>query len=125
VAHLQLHPLDAEAREQLALIYADHYNRMDLATDQYEQLITCPNQPQKRVVGWLNSLADLQIRHDADYDTVRATVQRIIDLFPNSAPAGVAASRITHLKLELKGRQKGQSVKLGTYEQDIGLKMNR
>lgn len=122
VNHIQLHPLDAEARERLASIYADHYNRMDLATDQYEQLITCPNQPQKRVVNWLNALADLQIRHGANYDTVRATVQRIIDLYPNSAPAGVAASRIAHLKLELKGQQQNHSVKMGTYEQDIGLK---
>lgn len=125
VGHLQSHPLDGEAREKLALIYASHYNRMDLATDQFEQLITCPNQPQKRVVNWINSLADLQIRHGANYDTVRATVQRIIDLYPNSAVAGVAESRITHLRLELKGQQKTQSVKMGTYEQDIGLKMNK
>lgn len=122
VKHIQSHPLDAEARERLALIYADHYNRMDLATDQYEQLITCPNQPQKRVVNWLNALADLQIHHGANYDTVRATVQRIIDLYPNSAVAGVATSRIAHLKLELKGQQDVRSVKMGTYEQDIGLK---
>jgi tetratricopeptide (TPR) repeat protein len=123
VQHLQAHPLDGEARERLAVIYATHYNRLDLATDQYEQLITCPNQPQKRVVSWLHSLADLQIRNGANYETVRATVQRIIDLYPNSAVAGVAASRIAHLKLELKGQQQSaHSVKMGTYEQDIGLK---
>lgn len=123
VEHLQLHPLDAEAREKLAVIYADHYKRMDLAVDQLEQLIVHPNQPSKRVIHWLNLLADLQIRHAANYDTVRATVQRIIDLFPKSGAAEVAASRITHLRLELKGQEKSQSVKLGSYEQDIGLKM--
>lgn len=122
VAHLQMHPLDGEARERLAAIYANHYNRMELAVDQYEQLISCPNQPQKRVVNWINSLADLQIRHGADYETVRATVQRIIDLFPKSAASDVAANRIAHLKLELKGQLKVESVKMGTYEQDIGLK---
>ena len=123
VTHLQVHPLDAEAREKLAIIYADHYNRMDLATDQLDQLIAHPNQPQKRVVHWLNQLADLQLRHGANYDTVRATLQRIIDLYPGAPPAEVAASRITLLKLELKGKEKGTGVKLGTYEQDIGLKM--
>ena len=125
VAHLQAHPLDAESRERLAVIYADHYNRMDLASDQLEQLITHPNQPPKRVVHWLNLLTDLQVRHGANYDTVHATVQRIVDLFPNSAASEVAANRIIHLKLELKGKQKGQAVKLGTYEQDIGLKTKR
>ena len=122
VTHLQSHPLDAESREKLAVIYADHYNRMDLATDQLEQLITHPNQSQKRIVHWLNLLTDLQIRHGANYETARPTLQRIVDLFPNSAPAGVAANRIAHLKLELKARQTSASVKLGTYEQDIGLK---
>jgi len=122
VEHLQSHPLDAESRANLAVIYADHYDRMDLAADQLEQLITYPNQPAKRVVQWLNLLADLQMRHGAKYDAVRATVQRVIDLFPGSPAAEMAANRIVHLKLELKGKEKSQSVKLGSYEQDIGLK---
>ena len=123
VTHLQAHPLDAEAREKLAIIYADHYQRMDLATDQFEQLITHPHQPPKRVVHWVNLLADLQMRHGANYDTVRATLQRAIDLFPDAASASVTANRIALLKLELKGREKVSEVKLGTYEQDVGLKM--
>jgi TolA-binding protein len=123
VAHLRSHPLDTEAREKLAVIYADHYNRLDLATDQFEQLITHPNQPSKKVVHWLNKLADVQIRHGVKHDLVRETVQRIIDLYPNTAAAELAASRIALLKLELKGKAQGQAVKLGSYEQDIGLKM--
>ena len=66
VKHLEQHPLDIEAREKLAIIYADHYGRLDLATDQLEQLIQEPNQPAKLVVHWLNLLADLQIRGGAD-----------------------------------------------------------
>lgn len=125
VEHLKSHPLDAESRERLAVIYADHYNRLDLASDQLEQLITYPNQPGKRVAHWLNLLADLQIRHGINYDTIRATLQRIVDLFPDLAAAEIARNRIVHLKLELKGKQKVESVKLGTYEQDIGLKTKR
>jgi outer membrane protein assembly factor BamD (BamD/ComL family) len=122
VEHLKAHPLDSESREKLALIYAHHYNRLDLAADQLEQLITYPNQPTKRVAHWLNLLTDLQIRYAPNYDTARATLQRIIDLFPSTAPAEMAANRITLLKLEFKGKEKIRDVKLGTYEQDIGLK---
>jgi hypothetical protein len=122
VAHLEAHPLDTEAREKLAVIYADHYGRLDLAADQFEEMIGHPNQPPKRVINWLNSLADLQLRHNAPYETVHATVQRIVDLFPGTAAAATAMSRLDHLKLELKGQTQGASVKLGTYEQDIGLK---
>jgi len=45
---------------------------------QLDQLITHPNQPQRRVVQWLNKLADLQVRHGANYDTVRATLQPLL-----------------------------------------------
>lgn len=122
VKHLEEHPLDTEAREKLAVIYADHFGRLEMAADQLEQLIAHPGQPAKRVVHWLNLLADLQMKHSASYETVRPTLQRIVDLFPNSAAATTAASRIAHLKLELKGKEKSQDVKLGSYEQDIGLK---
>jgi hypothetical protein len=49
-------------------------------------------------------------------------LQQIVDLFPNSAAANTTASRIAHLKLEMKGKEKSQDVKLGSYEQDVGLK---
>jgi tetratricopeptide (TPR) repeat protein len=122
VKHLQDHPLDAEAREKLAVLYADHYGRLDLAADQLEQLIAHPNQPARQVVHCLNLLADLQIRHSAGYETIRQTLQRIIDLYPNAASAQLTRNRLDLLKLELKGKQNAQAVKLGEYEQDIGLK---
>jgi len=122
VEHLEQHPQDTEAREKLAAIYADHYGRLDLATDQLDQLINQPNQPAKLVVHWLNLLADLQLRHGAAYDTVLQTLEQIIERYPNLAAAGIARNRIDLLKLELKAKQTNQSVKLGAYEQNIGLK---
>ena len=119
---MEEHPLDTEAREKLALIYADHYGRLDLASDQLEQMISQPNQPARLVVHWLNLLADLQIRSGSDYETVKATVQRIIDRDPELAAAGIARNRLALLKLEMKARKKSEDVKMGTYEQNIGLK---
>jgi outer membrane protein assembly factor BamD (BamD/ComL family) len=122
VQHLEQHPFDSEAREKLAIIYADHYQRLDLAADQLDQLIELPNQPAKGVVHWLNLLADLQIRHGADYDIIHQTLERIVDRYPDHAAADLARTRMDLLKLELKGKVKNQDVKLGTYEQNIGLK---
>ena len=122
IKQLEQHPLDTEAREKLAILYLDHYGRLDLASGELEQLITMPHQPHRLVVHWLNLLADLQIRSGADYETVRDTLQRIIDLDPGLASASNAQSRIALLKLELKAKQKSQTVKLGSYEQNIGLK---
>jgi len=122
VKHLEQHPLDTEAREELAKIYADYYQRLDMATIELNQLIEMPNQPAKRVAHWLNLLADLQVRHGADYETVRGTLERIIERFPDLAAGEMARTRLGKLKLELKGQKGTSDVKLGVYEQNIGLR---
>jgi len=123
VKHLEQHPLDTEAREKLAILYAAHYKRLDMAAIELAQMINEPNQPPKLVAHWLNLLADLQIRGGADYDTVRQTLEKIIEHFPKMAVAELARTRLAHLKLEMKGQQKETpGTKLGVYEQNIGLK---
>jgi hypothetical protein len=122
VKHLEQHPLDTEAREKLAIIYARHYKRLDLATLELAELINEPSQPTKRVAHWLNLLADLQIHGGADYETVRDTLEKIIERFPGLPVADLALSRLNRLKLEMKGKQETSDVKLGVYEQNIGLK---
>ena len=123
VKHLELHPLDAEARERLAIIYARHYKRLDLATLELKQLAEQPNQPHKLVAHWMNLLADLQIHGGADYETVRDTLLKIVEMFPDLPVAQIARSRLDRLKLEFKGQSKPPENKtLGVFEQNIGLK---
>ena len=125
VKHLEQHPLDTDAREKLAILYVDHYQRLDLARDQLEQMINQPAQPARLIAHWLNLLADLEIRSGCDYDTVSQTVQRVVDLDPESPAANVARNRLAKVRLELKSKEQKQPVKLGTYEQNIGLKGRR
>jgi tetratricopeptide (TPR) repeat protein len=122
VKHLEQHPLDTEARERLAGIYASHFKRLDLAEEQLEQLINQPNQTSKNVVRWLNLLADLQVQHGGEPEQVKRTLQRIMDLYPESSAAQKAERRMQVVKLEFKGKEKSQAVQLGSYEQNIGLK---
>jgi tetratricopeptide (TPR) repeat protein len=123
VKHLEQHPLDGEAREKLAIIYARHYKRLDLATLELNQLIEQPNQPNKLVAHWLNLLADLQIHGGAGYEAAFETLSKIVERFPELPVAQVAQSRLNRLKLEFKGREeKTPGKKLGVYEQNIGLK---
>lgn len=121
VKHLESFPLDAEAREQLAAIYVDHYHRLDLAQDQFEQLMQQPDRPLKLLARWLNMLADLQVRAGADYETVKQTLERIVALDPSHPAAENARKRINLLKFGLKSKASAPAVKLGTYEQNLGL----
>ncbi len=125
VAHLGEHPLDTEVRERLALLYAEFYQRTDLALGEIEQLIALPNQTTKDVVRWLNLLADIQLRFGNDIPGATATLHRIISLFPETASADKAKTRLAYLKLELKGKEVSRSVALGTYEGDLGLKPSK
>ncbi|MBI2928796.1 MAG: tetratricopeptide repeat protein [Verrucomicrobia bacterium] len=122
VKHLQQFPYDNEAREKLALIYARHYQRLDLAADQLEQLIAVANQPAHEVIRWLNLLADLQLKLGGDLAAARATLQRIVDGFPDSAAAETTGRRLAYLQTESKANKEGRVVKLGSYEQNLGLK---
>jgi tetratricopeptide (TPR) repeat protein len=115
-AHLQEHPLDHEAREQLAAIYAGDYGRLDLATDQVEQLVALPGESPRHVARWLNMLVDFQLHCTGATEAAAATLHRIIDLFPNSAHAQKARDRLTTLALELKRYEKSRVVKLGSHE---------
>lgn len=123
VAQLEKYPQDSEAREKLAMIYAEHYQRLDLAADQLQQLIEQPHQPAKQVVRWANLLADLQIKHGHDAAAATETLNRLMEKFPGTASATQAEQRLARLKIEAKGQEAPPStVKLGTYEQKLGLK---
>jgi len=71
------------------------------------------------VAHWLNLLADLQIQSGADYETVRQTVQRIIDRDPTFAAADIRPKPLGRLKMEMKSVTRRKPLELGTYEQNI------
>jgi outer membrane protein assembly factor BamD (BamD/ComL family) len=114
-------PQDAEAREELAKIYADHYHRMDLASDQIEQLISTTGAGQKEVTRWLNLLADLHLRVDQDRSGAEAALRRVVSLYPKSAVASQAETRIAYLDSEMLKNKTSQALKLGSYEDNMGL----
>ena len=122
VKHLEQHPHDSEVRERLAIIYAKDFKRLDLATLELTQLINESRHTPKQVAHWLNLLANFQVELGADVATVAATLEKIVSQFPDSPVAELAQRRLARLNLEFKGQEKTPGVKLGVYEQNIGLK---
>jgi len=122
VKHLEAHPHDSEVREKLAMIYARDFKRLDLATLELNQLINESRHSSKQIANWLNLLANFQIALGADVATVRATLEQIVERFPNLSVAEIAQRRLAHVQSELNGQKETSSVKLGVYEQNIGLK---
>lgn len=125
VKHLQEHPHDSEVREKLAVLYAREFKRLDLATMELAQLINEPKHKPKQTAQWLNLLANFQIELGADVATVRETLEQIVARFPDLPVAELAQRRLARLENEFKGLQKSSSVKMGVYEQNIGLKYGK
>ena len=120
VRRLQEHPLDTEARERLAMLYAGQPGRLDWAEAQLEELLQMPRQPANRVAHWLNLLADVQLRNGAGYPTVRRTLQRIVDLDPSASAALLARRRINLLPLAVKGQQPVSPVRQNNRDPNSG-----
>ncbi|HRZ56333.1 MAG TPA: hypothetical protein P5525_12850, partial [Candidatus Paceibacterota bacterium] len=123
VRQLERFPLDSQAREELALVYACDFGRLDLAAEQLEQLVAQPCAPEAQVTRWLNLLAELQAREGGDVALARQTLERIIERSPESGAAEAARRRMATIGLELRAKKESRAVALGSYEKRLGLKM--
>lgn len=119
---LEAQPSDNEAREQLAILYARQFNRLDMAAELIEQMLAQEGAPVSHRVHWLNLLADLQITVALDSTAARKTLQRIIDIAPGSVDAGKASQRMLFVDRDVRNQKAGTTFHVGEYEQNIGLK---
>lgn len=123
--HLAEHPHDPVERETLAILYARNFKRLDLAEAELEQLINKTTHKPRQVAHWLNLLANFQIELGADAATVRGTLEKIVERFVGLPVAEITQRRLALLNNEFRGRQETTIVKLGVYEQNLGLKYGR
>lgn len=122
---LAAHPQDTEARERLAVLYAQQLQRLDLAREQFEWLVRHHLDAPQKVAHWLHRLADLQVQAGESQETVRGTLQSIVELYPDLAVAETARARLARLPLEIRGRQRRPAVALGQYETNLGVRRGR
>lgn len=122
VGHLELHPKDRDAREELAVLYAHAMRDVPLAVEQLEFLLRQAGQNRQYAVKCLNLLADFQIKVAGDLKAAEAALDRIIKKYPGSPAAEQAGRRRMLLGRELKGNEKSRDVSLGSYERDMGLR---
>ncbi len=94
---LEQHPLDNDTREKLACVYFERYDQPKQAWTELNTLIQRPFQQSRDVCRWLNLAADWHVKLE-NIAGARAAMQQIIALFPSTALAETAASRLTKWK---------------------------
>jgi tetratricopeptide (TPR) repeat protein len=122
VRQLEQHPNDTDTRERLALLYAEQFQRADLAADQLEQLTTFPNESPAHIARWLDLLATVHVRYGRNLEAAQAALRQIIERYPGTALASRADSRLATLHTELRSGEAAVFKRMGVYEKDLGLK---
>ena len=120
--HLEVHPQDRAAREELAGLHANHRHDAARAVEQLECLLRQPGHDKQNIVRWLNLVADYHIRLGHDIAAAEAALAKISQRYPGSPAATQAERRKMLLSRELKGNEKSRDIHLGSYEKDLGLR---
>ena len=120
---VEMHPDSISNREELAALFLDHTKQPAMALRQYEHLLALSGTTIHQKTAWLNKLADIQVKSGESYETIRATLERVVALDPRAAPAARAQQRISYLHIELRSvNRKTKRLQLGSYDEDLGLK---
>jgi tetratricopeptide (TPR) repeat protein len=124
-ATLELHPLDFDTREQLATLLAEHHRAVEEARREIEFMIRQPTATPRQIKKWLNLEVDLEAKFGAYSTQAEEPLRRLIRMYPGSAAAEVAQTRLGSLKKEFRQVDHDLAVQLGDYEKDLGLRSGR
>lgn len=105
VERLKRNPNDVSAREELARIFAEQLEKVDLALEQIELLLGMPEQPAQKAAEWLALMAAWQLRYRHDQPAAQKIMKQIVREYPQSAQAFAAERRLKLMEMEERIRQ--------------------
>src|SRR6266542_4931132 len=116
-------PGDFTGMLMLAEVQAENLNDLPGAEVTIERLLTDSEPSAVNFSLALNRLADWQLKFAQDPDSARRTLERVIQLFPETEQAYLATQRIAHLTTSemLAEKKEPHRIKLGQYQENIGL----
>jgi tetratricopeptide (TPR) repeat protein len=105
VRRLETNPDDVTAREELARLWGEDLNQVEMAAEQLELLLAMPGIPSAKAAEWLGLQASWHLRFPQNLLAARATMERLIRLYPKTSQAIAAQRRLNFMDLEAKMRQ--------------------
>jgi len=105
VQRLETNPDDITAREELARLWAEDLGQVEMAVEQLEWLLAMPGISSAKAAEWLGLQASWHLRFPQNLLAARATMERLIRLYPKCSQAIAAQRRLNLLDLEAKMRQ--------------------
>jgi tetratricopeptide (TPR) repeat protein len=105
VQQLQNNPNDIAAREELARLWAEDLDQVDMGVEQLDLLLAMPGASSAKAAEWLGLLASWHLRFPQNLAAARTAMEQLIRLHPQSPQAFAAQRRLNLLDLEAKMRQ--------------------
>jgi hypothetical protein len=105
VQRLKTNPNDVAAREELARLWAEELDQVDMAEEQLNLLLAMPGAVPAKAAEWLGLLASWHLRFPQDLVAARTAMERLIRQYPQSPQAFAAQRRLNLLDLESKMRE--------------------
>jgi hypothetical protein len=106
VAQLTANPDAVEMRERFARLLATPIGEVETAIQQLDLLLAMREPTMEQRAAWLNLQADWHAQLKRDIPAARASLQKVIDAFPQTPHAFEAQRRLFALQLETSVRQR-------------------
>ncbi len=111
VAKLKQNPDNLQAREELARIFTEQLNKVDLGIEQLELLLGIKEKPEDKAAEWMALLGAWQIKYRRDADAGRRTLEQLLCQYPRSPQAFAAQRRLNLMDVETRLRTARASAK--------------
>jgi hypothetical protein len=109
VARLQANPDDIPAREELARLWAEDLEQVEMGVEQLELLLATPGTAPAKAAEWLGLLASWHLKNPQNQAAAREVLQRLLRLYPHSPQAFAAQRRLNVMEIEAKMRQAAEA----------------
>jgi hypothetical protein len=109
VQRLTSNPDDIPAREELARLWAEGLDQVEMGVEQLELLLAMPGAPPAKAAEWLGLMASWQLRFPPNLSAARSVLERLLRHYPQSPQAFAAQRRLNLMDLEAKMRQAAES----------------
>jgi hypothetical protein len=111
VQKLQVDSNDVVAREEFARLLAERLEKPEQAIEQVELLLEIPGLPENKRAEWLGMIAAWHFQYRKDQDSGKATLQQLIEQFPQSVQAFTAQRRLSLMQIEERMKRNRMTAK--------------
>jgi hypothetical protein len=109
VEQMTSNPDDIPAREELARLWAEALDQVDMGVGQLELLLAMRGAPPAKAAEWLGLMASWHLRFPQNLSAAREVLERLIRHHPQSPHAFAAQRRLNLMDLETKMRQAAET----------------